>query len=369
MPISLHTNTQLFIQDKNKIIHGSRDNNFNFLRLLFASLVLVSHATEIADGNRNNELLTRIFHSLSFGEVAVDGFFLLSGYLIVKSWEHTPNLLFFAKKRIRRIYPGFIAAFLLCVFCIAPFAASNPSTYFSELSYAGIVSSIMQLKAPTVPKIFAGTPYPVINGAMWSIFYEVRCYLLVAIIGLAGVRHQRTIWVICLIATLALLPINDQLNKLSFPGSYRLIDSPSSFFRLLTFFSVGACFYLFRNVIILKGSLAAVATLIAVILLFHPDLASLGLATFGAYALFWVAFASVPALNTFKRLDDVSYGLYLYGWPIQKMLNWYFPTSPVWLLLVIALALALVAGYISWHVVESPFLKSKKVNSTELQKA
>lgn len=103
-------------------VHANRNNNFNFLRLLFASLVIVSHAPELRDGNRSREILTRIFGSISFGELAVDGFFLLSGYLIVQSWHHGPELGSFFSKRIRRIYPAFIIASLFCIAVVVPLA-------------------------------------------------------------------------------------------------------------------------------------------------------------------------------------------------------------------------------------------------------
>jgi peptidoglycan/LPS O-acetylase OafA/YrhL len=113
----------------------SRDNNLNFLRLLLALLVLVSHAPELTDGNRSRELLTRVFHTLSFGEVAVDGFFLLSGYLIVKSWERSGSLWEYSQKRLRRIYPAFVVACVVCVFGLAPLAVPSVGAYFAQLPY------------------------------------------------------------------------------------------------------------------------------------------------------------------------------------------------------------------------------------------
>ena len=88
----------------------NKNNNFGFLRLFLAILVIVSHSPEAIDGNRNRELLTNIFGTLSFGEFAVNGFFLISGYLIHKSYENSSSLKSYFYKRVLRIYPAFIVA-------------------------------------------------------------------------------------------------------------------------------------------------------------------------------------------------------------------------------------------------------------------
>lgn len=335
----------------------SRDNNFNLLRLLFALLVLVAHAPELADGDRRRELLTHVFHTLSFGEVAVDGFFLLSGYLIVQSWERRASLWDYGQKRLRRIYPAFVVACLVCVFGLAPLAVPSLRAYFGQLDYGQLLSSTLRLEQPEVPLVFAGTPYPLINGAMWSIAYEVRCYVLVALLGLLFWRWHRWGWLGLAGFALVMLPLQHQVKRWEFPFREQLIKEPDEFFRLLAFFAVGACFYLFRGFIRLRGRWAAGAAVVLLGLLFLPRFAALGLATAGAYALFWVAFAPIAPLNSFKRLTDISYGLYLYGWPTQKLLLWYFPTVSVWVLLAATAGLASLAGYASWHLVEAPWLK------------
>ena len=95
-------------------------NNFNLLRFIFASLVIFSHVPELRDGNRSNEILTRVFGTISFGEMAVDSFFILSGFLIVKSWQDGKCVARFLISRILRIYPGFLFASLICAFIIGP---------------------------------------------------------------------------------------------------------------------------------------------------------------------------------------------------------------------------------------------------------
>ena len=98
----------------------NKQNNFGFLRLLLATLVIVAHSAEILDQNRNREILTNIFGTITFGELAIDGFFLISGYLILNSFLSSSTLKSYLLKRVLRIYPGFIVASLFCIFVLIP---------------------------------------------------------------------------------------------------------------------------------------------------------------------------------------------------------------------------------------------------------
>src|SRR5476651_1893856 len=165
-------------------IEPRRDNNIGVLRLLFASLVIVSHSPELVDGNRSREILTRLFGTLSFGELAVDGFFLLSGYLITQSFLKTSSLWTYFIKRIARIFPGYIVAFMVCVVGIAPLVGGVVSSNFEA---AHILTRAVLLLSPEVPGVFKGLHYSALNGPMWAIAYEFRCYVLTAILGTLGV--------------------------------------------------------------------------------------------------------------------------------------------------------------------------------------
>ena len=99
------------------------------LRLLFATLVIVSHTAEMADGNRSREPLTRLFGTISFGELAVDAFFVISGYLIVASFMASDTISSYLKKRCFRIYPGFIVASLICLFVVATLVGGASATF------------------------------------------------------------------------------------------------------------------------------------------------------------------------------------------------------------------------------------------------
>jgi peptidoglycan/LPS O-acetylase OafA/YrhL len=135
---------------KNQVLTS---NNLGALRLFFAILVILAHSHELIDGNRSREILTRTFGTLSFGDLGVDGFFLISGYLITKSFVESPSVIEYLFKRTLRIYPGYVVAFLLCILTISPFVGGN----ISSLSITTILKDIVLLHPPEVSGVFAGT--------------------------------------------------------------------------------------------------------------------------------------------------------------------------------------------------------------------
>jgi peptidoglycan/LPS O-acetylase OafA/YrhL len=136
-------------------------NNLGALRLLLAALVILSHSSELVDGDRSREILTRVFGTLSFGELGVDGFFLISGYLITKSYQTSHSAGGFLLRRILRIYPGFVVSYVLCVFALGPFVG-GPISHVSALR---VVAEALSLHGPQVPGVFPETPYAVLNGS------------------------------------------------------------------------------------------------------------------------------------------------------------------------------------------------------------
>jgi peptidoglycan/LPS O-acetylase OafA/YrhL len=323
-----------------------RQNNFNLLRLIMALLVILSHSPALTDGTVDREILTRIFGTLSFGEFAVDGFFLLSGYLIVQSWDSQPAAWPFIKKRMLRIYPGYLVACLVCGLVVGPLAA-DPAHYFDAFNPTAFLASLAFLQIPAVPSVFDGQPHASINGSMWTISREFVCYLFVAAAGMSGAMRRRWFWLsVTVIVFAAILAL--RLAKMS------VFD-----LRLASFFLSGGCYYLYRERIRLDGRIAAIAALVAILGLYSWRAAELVLASVGAYALLYAAGKRSAFLSRFNRLPDVSYGVYLYGWPIQKLLLWYMPSLTPWALFGIAAPAAILAGAGSWFLIEKPALRFK----------
>lgn len=335
------------------------DNNFNFLRLFFALLVLLSHSPELIYGNRSRELLTMAFGTISFGEFAVDGFFLLSGYLIVQSWTRKPDAWTFLKSRLLRIVPAFVVASLICAFIIGPIG-SDSHAYFAAFSPIAFLSGIALLQSPILPPSFAGTHYPVTNGSMWTISLEFTCYLLVLLLGLAGAT-RRAAWVSITVTIFAGL----LLTKLGFrvPDLGAVLAWQDQFIRLASFFLTGGCFFLFKDRIVFTGRVALAAAVAIIACLFSWRGAEFGLAIFGGYLLFFVALQPVTLLRHFKTgMPDVSYGVYLYGWPVQKLTLWYVPSMSPWVLFAVSAILSIALGAASWFLIEKPFTNLKRAS-------
>jgi peptidoglycan/LPS O-acetylase OafA/YrhL len=314
-------------------------NNFGFLRLVFALAVIVSHSFELVDGNRSREVMTLIFGTVSMGELAVDAFFIISGYLVTKSFDTSSSTLSYLQKRILRIYPGFIAAYLICIFVVAPLAGSDLAA-LSSGDYLSAFWKMMLLVSPHVPGAFAGSHYDQLDGSMWTVIIEFRCYLFVVGLGLAGVFRRPMLAAVVLAASIVGMSIGARQAA------------------LWAMFAAGSSFYVLRPWIPVSAPWKIAAVLALIVSLWVRPLTDLGITIFGSYALFAIAFWPSPALSRINSGTDLSYGIYLYAWPIQKLLIWYLTSNPFVVLALTLLAVVPVA-FVSWYAVEKPALSLK----------
>ncbi len=340
-------------------VPDARRNGFGALRLLFASLVVVSHTPQMIDGNVARDPMYQLFRTINAGEFSVNAFFLISGYLITSSFISDPRG--YILKRVLRIYPGFVVCYVLCLIIFAPLGGADISAV-SAIGWLKSLAGLVALKSPEVHGAFEGLPYAALNGSMWTISYEFRCYLLAAALGYMGFYRSRWLYLIMtaflIMATFLFhFPIGDNIDHWARP-IHAVFGLPSETIRLTAFFACGACFRLFPQVY--DGRVAIAAICLMVLALFVPILATPALMVLGGYVLFWVAFnLEWSPLRTINSKEDISYGVYLYAWPVASLLLWYWRDIPILVLGSLTLIGAIILGTLSWRLVEKPFMSLK----------
>lgn len=332
-----------------------RANNFDFLRFAFAASVIFAHSFQLT-GIGFDPITWATRGGTYTGDVAVDGFFAISGALVTASWLRSSGPGDFFKKRILRIFPGFIAATMVCLLIVGPLGAPHLAAYFHGIRWSKAVLDMITLW-PVQP-VRAYTSFAAqgtLDGPMWSIQPEFWCYILVALLGAIGLLQRRRGLV------LAALLICDVLYILAAPQQHGplILAYKFDYLRCLTCFLTGMTFWLYRDAIPRSPVLcaAAVLGLAGAIAAKHFDYS---LAICGGYLLFYGAYNSKWRLDGFAGRGDLSYGLYLYGWPVQIMLvNFLGARMGPYGLFALALPLACLCAALSWRLVESPALRLK----------
>ena len=321
-------------------------NNFDSLRFLGAFAVLVSHAFPIAYGARSIQPLQGVSRGQTdLGTVAVLVFFVISGYLITQSFDRRPSPWRFLRARLLRIFPALFVVLALTVAlgaCVTTLSLAqyllNPDT----IKYVPRGLSLLKLRFQ-LPGVFADNPVrAVVNGSLWTLYYEFLMYIVVLGLGMAGVL-RRTPVLAAWAGALGLSGIFPDSHDLSFGAP----------------FLAGAALYLWRDAIPLRGwpALASLAILaVSLRIGGFPQ----AFAAFGAYLTLFLATSGAVPLPDFARHGDLSYGIYVFAWPVQQTVALIVAPTLSWYLNV-ALSIPIVLGlaWLSWRWVEKPALSLK----------
>ena len=336
-------------------------NNLDFCRFWLAILVIFSHSFALAEGDEQNEPL-RIMTSaqLSSGSFAVYCFFAISGFLISHSWLRSRSAANFFKKRVLRIYPGFVAAVLLGWFVVAPIGSEHFELKARDVCLLPL--NLIMLRNADPQGVFAHNPIPgAINGSLWSIPFEFKCYLGVMLIGGLGLLRadRRLIMLGLLIAIVTGGAVyRPDITSVIERGAFAVIvGQVSAWCDVLPYFVAGMTYYVYRDHISSSPRIVAVVFMASVIAAVMPPSGRVVFPFAITYLLFWFSLHSAFRFHEWSRYGDFSYGIYLYGFPIQQLISYRFPgISPVVLFLT-ATPLAIIAGIFSWHLLEKHFLK------------
>lgn len=328
-----------------------RSNNFDVLRLAAAAAVVLSHGFPATQGDDSREPLNILSHNqTTLGHVSVLIFFVVSGYLITQSWERVPDAWRFLRARILRIFPALLAVALLCAFVLGPIVTdlSIGKYFLSTGPYIYVANTITLYPIlPTLPGVFTSTPHElIVNAPLWTLRFEFTFYLIVMALGLTRLLN---VWIIAGLMILSLLLLLGAQNADS-----RLIAG----LDLFKHFGAGMILYLLRDRLPIRAWLAGISGIILIITLFTGAF-NTAFSVFGAYLVFWLALS--PQLKHVRatHFGDLSYGTYIFAWPIQQLLVNSFPNMTWWENSVSALIITLPLAYASWHLIEKRALKLK----------
>jgi peptidoglycan/LPS O-acetylase OafA/YrhL len=354
-----------------------RHNAIGFLRLAFAALVVFSHAFTL--GGFGDDPVSRWSgEHEDLGNIAVAGFFVLSGFLITRSAERARTVPRFLWHRFLRIFPAFWVCLVVTALVLAPVVALlEGRSLAGYVAAAGdspwrylVVNADLTMRQYGVAGLLSQVPYPrAFDGSLWTLRFEFGCYLAVGVLAAVGLVRRRRSVVAALTAVLYLayaVPVAlDGVVKLPFPFDVVVRGNDRLVAELIVYFFAGATAYLYRDRIRLTRALGIAGLLISAVALHYPIYGLVLPIGFSAATL-WLA-AELPLRDVDRRFD-LSYGLYIYAFPLQQLaadaglsrLGVAVSTA-----VPLAGALAMAAG--SWMLVERPALALKEATPPALR--
>lgn len=329
-------------------------NNFTFLRLLAALAVVISHAVLFRTNNKADEIFSTV-SVYNLGDHAVNVFFVLSGLTVAASIARSRDVLEFVIARLLRVFPALVFCTTLVVMLGAIVSNYKAAEYLTDpkvLVYFFSAVSLIQTSAD-LPGVFLSNPHPsVVNGSLWTLKFELFCYILLAVMGRCGFLTKSKVAPV-LFATW--VPISGYL-LLHQTGHH--LNSFEQGGRLWLCFSFGIALFVFREHVKLSGSIAAGLVLLAVLAAKTGweriiDPIALG------YCAVWIGSFPLGRLRDLTNRIDLSYGVYIFGWPISQTLVYAVPQISTGAIVASSILFSMGMALLSWCFVERPALRTR----------
>ena len=323
-----------------------KENNLDFLRLFFATSVMMVHFYRLSEVEGLG-----ILELVLGADFAVYSFFVISGFLIFSSYERSKSLTSYFEKRFRRIYPAYFSVIIISSIVGFFISSLDHDQYLGGglVKYILFNLSFANFVAPDLPGVFSGNPFvSAVNGALWTIKVEILFYISVPLICF----FCRKIGIIYIFSIIYILSFFYH-SALSIMGHATLAKQFPG--QLTLFLSGGALFYFYaefnrvKKYLLIPAFLICVFSDINIVLTFFAPL---------ALSIIIISLAQSPYIGNFARYGDFSYGIYIWHFPIAQYLvsKGLFNQYP-WGAVAVAAGLTVMMAFISWHLIERPFLK------------
>ncbi|MBD2857735.1 acyltransferase [Spongiibacter sp. KMU-158] len=338
---------------------SGRDNNFNLLRFIAATLVLVSHSFPLAGGEGTAEPLASLV-GMTLGGLSVDIFFVSSGFLVAGSFLSQQSVKSFAWARVLRIYPALFIAMLFCVFAVGlVFTDLSAGEYLANKQiYKFLIENSLLVGGIEydLPGVFLNNPYPVaVNGSLWTLPVEVKMYIFLALIFSAVFFLERRFSLgILKVALPIIVAISFAIDVLA---HFEFADIDGN--RLFTLFFFGSALYVWRDRVVLSFPIFIVAVLAVVLSGNSQSLFMVFYTLLLPYIVLFLAYVPGGIVRRFNELGDYSYGVYIYAFPVQQSVAAAFPSISILGMTLISFVFTLILAVLSWRFIEKRALKLK----------
>jgi len=325
---------------------------FDYLRLGLALAVVVWHSVILTSGS------LALYQALWSGPfrfllaAILPMFFALSGFLVTGSLVRT-RLHQFAVLRVLRLAPALAVEVTLSALILGVLFTTLPlRDYLTSPELGGYFGNIVGLVHFTLPGVFEHNRVPrVVNSQLWTIPFELECYVSLVIVSLLmGLRHRRVFVALLVLFSLAATAgavLNNSVSPFA-PLQGRV---------LVVAFLAGVAIHIYRDWIPYSSFIGVGAAVASAVLLQIPDTAYLA-ALPVAYLTVWIGLMRPPKIP----FGDLSYGVYLFHFPVEQTIAHLFPGGACWWqMTLMALPASLLCAWLSWNLVEQPFLSRKKL--------
>lgn len=330
--------------------HPFTKNNFDLVRLFLAFTVLLFHASILTQAPE-----LKILENLFNADFAVKGFFVISGFLVMKSYLASPAASTYFSKRFFRIYPAYFTTIIFCLF-IGLIATSLDIKDFlfdhGTIKYFFLNSIFLNFLAPNLPSVFSLNPHQAMDGSLWTIKVEICLYFCIPIIAFLY-RKVGEYWATLILFSTSIfwsiyfiLDFDGVLgNELArqFPGqlSYFVLGSLlSQKYNLLKYLLA---------ITIISGTLYYSSNSVLGKIVLEP--------IYYASSVIFLCTQAYKKINL-RKVGEISYGVYLYHFPIIQLLIYLNIFRYDWRLgIVLSVTLTFICAILSWHLIEFKFIK------------
>ncbi len=342
------------LEDRLKATQG-RPSGFDYMRVALALAVICWHSrlTSYGEGPGARHIWFVDIALFPLAIFILPMFFSLSGFLVAGSLERSRTLVTFLGLRVFRIVPALAVEVLLSALILGPLLTTVPlQSYFLDPEFQSYFLNILGDIHYRLPGVFLSNPFTLVNGQLWTVPYELACYISLTVLAITGVFRQRWWLFLSLMAFYAaqignsILRANDEMRG---AGGSTLVMS----------FIAGLVIYRYRDKIAWSGWLFLLALAASVALIVVPNGVRFSALPI-AYVTMYLGLLSPPRNNVVLS-GDYSYGLFLYGFPVQQAIMSLNPALRQWYWnLLLAIPCAIAVAVASWWLVEKPALAQRK---------